>query len=93
MKVSVIIPCAGSGNRFGDLKQFKILNGEPLFSFTLKPFLDLKEVLEIIIAVPSLNLIKQTLNVWTRELLANNINSTTYVLLTAIQGRTEHILL
>ena len=30
---------------------------------------------EIIIAVPSLNLIKQTLNVWTRELLANNIKS------------------
>jgi alanine racemase len=27
------------------------------------------------------------------ELIANNINSTTYVLLTAIQGRTEHILL
>ena len=52
MKVSVIIPCAGSGNRFGELKQFKILNGEPLLFFALKPFLDLKEVLEIIIAVP-----------------------------------------
>ena len=52
MKVSVIIPCAGSGNRFGELKQFKILNGEPLLYFALKPFLDLKEVLEIIIAVP-----------------------------------------
>ena len=52
MKVSVIIPCAGSGNRFGGLKQFKILNGEPLFYFALKPFLDLKKVLEIIIAVP-----------------------------------------
>ena len=52
MKVSVIIPCAGSGNRFGELKQFKILNGEPLLFFVLKPFLDLKEVLEIIVAVP-----------------------------------------
>ena len=52
MKVSVIIPCAGSGNRFGELKQFKILNGEPLLFLSLKPFLDLKEVLEIIIAVP-----------------------------------------
>jgi superfamily II DNA or RNA helicase len=36
--------------------------------------LDLKPK-EIIIAVPSLNLIKQTLNVWTREFLANNISS------------------
>ena len=52
MKVSVIIPCAGSGNRFGELKQFKKLNGEPLLFFALEPFLDLKEVLEIIIAVP-----------------------------------------
>ncbi len=52
MVVSVIIPCAGSGNRFGELKQFKILNGKPLLYLTLKPFLELKEVLEIIIAVP-----------------------------------------
>ena len=52
MEVSVIIPCAGSGNRFGELKQFKILNGKPLLFLTLKPFLDLKEVVEIIIAVP-----------------------------------------
>ena len=46
------MPCAGSGNRFGELKQFKKLNGKPLLFFALKPFLDLKEVLEIIIAVP-----------------------------------------
>jgi len=52
VEVSVIIPCAGSGNRFGELKQFKILNGKPLLFLTLKPFLDLKEVVEIIIAVP-----------------------------------------
>ena len=52
VKVSVIIPCAGSGNRFGELKQFKILNGKPLLFFAIEPFLELKEVLEIIIAVP-----------------------------------------
>lgn len=52
MRVSVIIPCAGYGSRFGELKQFKILNDKPLLYLTLKPFLELKEVIEIIIAVP-----------------------------------------
>ena len=53
MNVSVIIPSAGSGNRFGQLKQFKKLNGEPLVILTIKPFLEIQEIVEIIIVVPS----------------------------------------
>ena len=53
MNISVIIPSAGSGNRFGQLKQFKKLNGEPLVILTIKPFLEIQEIVEIIIVVPS----------------------------------------
>ena len=53
MNVSVIIPSAGSGNRFGQLKQFKLLNGEPLVILTIKPFLEIQEIVEIIIVAPS----------------------------------------
>ena len=38
-KVSAIIPGAGRGSRFGEKKQFKNLNGEPLWAHTLKPFI------------------------------------------------------
>ena len=51
MKVSVIIPSAGHGRRFGALKQFKLLNGEPIVVFAIRPFLSIKQVVEIIIVV------------------------------------------
>jgi len=51
MKISVIIPSAGYGKRFGELKQFKLLNGKPLICFTIRPFLEIKQVVEIIIVV------------------------------------------
>jgi 2-C-methyl-D-erythritol 4-phosphate cytidylyltransferase len=55
MKVSAIIPAAGSGERFGEEKQFKLLSGRPLFFHTLKLFLQLDYIDEIIVAVPSAN--------------------------------------
>ena len=39
VKVSAIIPAAGSGSRFGEEKQFKILSGRPLWAYTLDPFI------------------------------------------------------
>ncbi len=52
MKVSVIIPAAGSGQRFGEAKQFKELAGRPLFFHTIIPFLQSDKIQEIILVVP-----------------------------------------
>ncbi len=53
MKVSAIIPAAGSGERFGEEKQFKLFSGRPLLFHTLKLFLQSDYIDEIIVAVPS----------------------------------------
>ena len=66
MKVSVIIPSAGSGSRFGELKQFKLLNGEPLIIRTIKLFLDLREVVEVIVVLP------KEQNVFLNKYIKNN---------------------
>ena len=50
-RVSAIIPAAGEGSRFGEKKQFKILNGEPLWAHTLKPFILSNLIDEIIFVV------------------------------------------
>jgi len=55
MKVSAIIPAAGSGERFGEEKQFKLFSGRPLIFHTLKLFLKSDYIDEIIVAVPSAN--------------------------------------
>ncbi len=55
MSVSVIIPCAGRSKRFGELKQFKMLNGEPLVFKSIKIFLQIEKIKEIIIPVPKGN--------------------------------------
>ena len=55
MKVSAIIPAAGSGERFGEEKQFKLLSGRPLIFHTLKLFLQSDYIDEIIVAVPGAN--------------------------------------
>ena len=55
MSVSVIIPCAGRSKRFGELKQFKMLNGEPLVFKSIKIFLQIDKINEIIIPVPKGN--------------------------------------
>jgi len=55
MKVSAIIPAAGSGERFGEEKQFKLFSGRPLLFHTVKLFLQSDYIDEIIVAVPSAN--------------------------------------
>ena len=52
MKVAVIIPAAGSGNRFGGEKQFKLFRGKPLLSYSIDKFVKISSVKEIIIIVP-----------------------------------------
>ena len=49
MCISAIIPAAGSGVRFGDKKQFKVINGQPLIYHTLKPFLESSIINEVIV--------------------------------------------
>ena len=51
LRVSAIIPGAGVGSRFGEKKQFKDLNGEPLWAHTLKPFMLSSSIDEIIFIV------------------------------------------
>ena len=50
-RVSAIIPGAGVCSRFGEKKQFKNLNGEPLWVHTLKPFIMSSLIDEIIFVV------------------------------------------
>ena len=52
MKVSAIIPAAGLGKRFGEKKQFKLLNGQSLLIHAIKPFIASDLVSEIVIVVP-----------------------------------------
>ena len=50
-RVSAIIPGAGVGSRFGGKKQFKNLNGEPIWVYTLRPFIQSSLIDEIILVV------------------------------------------
>ena len=51
MGVAAIIPAAGSGNRFGEEKQFKLLKGRPLLHYAIDPFTKLSFIKEIIVVV------------------------------------------
>ena len=64
MSTAAIIPAAGYGARFGEIKQFKLLGKTPLFIHTLTPFLKSKEIREIILVVPqnNLSIIKTTIS-------------------------------
>ncbi|MBT4307660.1 MAG: 2-C-methyl-D-erythritol 4-phosphate cytidylyltransferase [Candidatus Marinimicrobia bacterium] len=52
MKITVVIPAAGSGKRFGENKQLKILGDRPLVFHTLKPFIDSELINEIVVVAP-----------------------------------------
>jgi len=52
LKVTAIITAAGSGLRFGEEKQFKLLCGKPLFLYSLDCFIQSPLVNEIILVVP-----------------------------------------
>jgi len=51
-KVSAIILAAGSGTRFGEKKQFKKLNGKPIWTYSLKTFVHSEYVGEVILVIP-----------------------------------------
>ena len=52
MNVSAIIMAAGSGSRFGEKKQFKLLKGIALYFYSLNKFLLCEDINEIILVVP-----------------------------------------
>ena len=51
MPTAAIIPAAGTGVRFGEAKQFKLLEQKPLIFHTLSSFLQSKEIKEIVLVV------------------------------------------
>ena len=61
-RVSAIVPSAGTGSRFGEKKQFKNLDGEPLWVHTLRPFILSSIIDEIVFVVEedSVSIIKKS---------------------------------
>ena len=55
MVKSAIITAAGSGRRFGEVKQFKKLHGKPLYQYSLDIFIQSKLFDEIILVIPKSN--------------------------------------
>ncbi|MEA1881135.1 MAG: 2-C-methyl-D-erythritol 4-phosphate cytidylyltransferase [Candidatus Marinimicrobia bacterium] len=52
MKITAVIPAAGSGERFGGKKQLKRMGNRPLLFHTLKAFVQSKLISEIVVVVP-----------------------------------------
>ena len=73
-KASAIILAAGSGSRFGEKKQFKELNGKPIWFYSLNTFIQSESVDELILVIPndSLETLKQS-QVFTSLNKTNNI--------------------
>ena len=55
MVKSAIITAAGSGRRFGEVKQFKKLHGKPLYQYSLDIFIKSRLFDEIILVIPNNN--------------------------------------
>ncbi len=55
MLISGIITAAGSGSRFGEEKQFKVLAGKPLYQYSVDVFLQSPLINEVILVVSGLN--------------------------------------
>ena len=51
MKITAIIPAAGSGERFGGKKQLKRMGNQPLLFHTLQPFISSELISEIVVVV------------------------------------------
>ena len=51
MKISAIIPSAGSGSRFGEVKQFKDLAGQPLIFHSINLFIRCSIIDEVVVVV------------------------------------------
>ena len=56
IKAGAVIAAAGTGERFGEKKQFKLLGRRPLLFHTLTPFLGCSDIAEIVVVVPKENL-------------------------------------
>ncbi|HBN45551.1 MAG TPA: 2-C-methyl-D-erythritol 4-phosphate cytidylyltransferase [Candidatus Marinimicrobia bacterium] len=52
LKAGAVIAAAGSGKRFGEKKQFKLLGRRPLLFHTLTLFLECDNISEIVVVVP-----------------------------------------
>lgn len=55
-RTGAVIAAAGSGERFGEKKQFKRLKKRPLLFHTLEAFLTCRDIAEIVVVVPAENL-------------------------------------
>jgi len=55
-KTGAVIAAAGSGERFGEKKQFKRLKKRPLLFHTLGAFLACRDIAEIVVVVPAENI-------------------------------------
>ena len=55
MVKSAIITAAGSGRRFGEVKQFKKLHGKPLYQYSIDKFIQSRLFDEIILVIPKSN--------------------------------------
>jgi 2-C-methyl-D-erythritol 4-phosphate cytidylyltransferase len=51
MKVAAVIVCAGFGRRIGKAKAGILLEGKPLFYYSLKTFLDISQVNQVILVL------------------------------------------
>ncbi len=51
-KIGAVIVAAGSGLRFGEKKQFKLLGNQPLYLYSLQQFIDCNFIDEIVLVVP-----------------------------------------
>jgi 2-C-methyl-D-erythritol 4-phosphate cytidylyltransferase len=58
MKITAIIAAAGLGERFGEKKQLKLLNGRPLLFHTIQPFIKSELISEILVVVPKEDVIQ-----------------------------------
>ena len=58
MKITAIIAAAGFGERFGEKKQLKLLNGRPLLFHTIQPFIKTELISEILVVVPKEDVIQ-----------------------------------
>ena len=52
-KVSAIILAAGNSSRFGEKKQFKKLNGKPIWVYSLNTFIQTKCIDQLILVIPN----------------------------------------
>jgi 2-C-methyl-D-erythritol 4-phosphate cytidylyltransferase len=50
--VGAILPAAGTGKRFGGVKQLRKINGRTLIEHALQPFLEIPQIHEIVVVVP-----------------------------------------